>query len=214
MCEKNGKNMGIITSLSLQKNKTRANIYLDGKFVCGLDNETIVKNRLKVGEEISTESLEKMQAESEINKAFEKALSLIERQLYSKKQLETKLKEKGYLPETINITLNKLVEYGYLNDALYAQNYVGVNKNKSRKEIKYKLMQKGINANTIDEVVNKIDTETERDNAVAIAEKYMRRKENTKENINKLFAYLIGKGFAIDDAKFAIKKYNKEIDYD
>ena len=75
-------------------------------------------------------------------------------------------------------------------------------------------MQKGISAEIIENTVAEIDPETERANAVCAAEKYMRRKEPTKENLTKLFSYLMGKGFGSEDVRFAVRQFNKELDYD
>ena len=48
-----------ITKIEVQKkNKSRVNLYLDGEFNCGLSLETIVKNGIKEGREITDEQLE------------------------------------------------------------------------------------------------------------------------------------------------------------
>ena len=48
--------MNEITQITPQiKDKRRCNIYLDGKFCCGLTLEATVKNRLKVGQIITPE---------------------------------------------------------------------------------------------------------------------------------------------------------------
>ena len=51
-----------ITDIKPQvKNPTRCNIYLDNAFYCGLELETIMKNRLKIGTEIAEERLNEIQ---------------------------------------------------------------------------------------------------------------------------------------------------------
>ena len=43
--------MNEITAITPQvKDKTRCNIYIDGRFYCGMSLETTIKNRLKVGQ--------------------------------------------------------------------------------------------------------------------------------------------------------------------
>ena len=85
--------MAVITDIKLQKSKTRANIFIDHNFCCGLDLVTIMKNRLKVGVEITENRLLEIQKESEMSDATEKALSLLERQKYTTARLKAKLKE-------------------------------------------------------------------------------------------------------------------------
>ena len=70
--------MKTITELKIQaKDKNRVNLYLDGKFFCGLDLETTVKNRLRIGTIITEEKLEEIQVESEKQTAYTKALKLV-----------------------------------------------------------------------------------------------------------------------------------------
>ena len=47
--------MGVITELSMQRNKSRANVYIDGEYVCGLEISVILKHGLKVGVNIENE---------------------------------------------------------------------------------------------------------------------------------------------------------------
>ena len=44
---------------------------------------------------------------------------------------------------------------------------------------------------------------------VTISE-YLRNKENTIENTQKAFRYLIGRGFSYEDAEYALRNFNKE----
>ena len=186
--------MSIITELKLQKSKTRANVYLDGQFACGLELSTIVKNQLKVGVEISKDKLEQMQAESEVERATEKALGLLERQKYTKKQIRTKLASKGYLPVVVDQVITKLEAYGYISDEDYAESFLRATSTKSKKEIKFALMTKGVSEKIINEVLE--DSEfSEEETVKKLAEKFMRYKENTAENKKKLVAYLYRKGF-------------------
>ena len=82
--------MAIITDLKSQKNKSRVNVYLDGSFFCGMEITTLLTNGLKVGSEVTEEKLSSLQLESEQEKCFQKAISLLERQKYTKKQIKTK----------------------------------------------------------------------------------------------------------------------------
>ena len=70
--------MKTITQIKIQNgDKNRVNLYLDGKFFCGLELETAVKNGLKVGTIITEEKLSQIQSESEKQVAYLKILKLI-----------------------------------------------------------------------------------------------------------------------------------------
>jgi hypothetical protein len=70
--------MGEITSITPQiKDKRRCNIFIDGKFYCGMLLETTVKHRLKVGRSVTEEELSTIQLDSEKQTALDKALTHI-----------------------------------------------------------------------------------------------------------------------------------------
>ena len=56
--------MGEITAITPQiKDKRRCNVYVDGRFYCGITLETAVKNRLKAGQTIDEKRLDELQGE-------------------------------------------------------------------------------------------------------------------------------------------------------
>ena len=85
-----------ITDIKPQvKTPTRCNIYLDNAFYCGMELETIMRHRLKIGTEIDPEKLAEIQAESESIRALDKALNFISRSQKTKKQVKEYLEKKG-----------------------------------------------------------------------------------------------------------------------
>lgn len=207
--------MATITNITLQKNKSRANIFLNGEFVCGLNNITIVKNGLKIGTVIQKENLLKIYNESEMEGAYEKALSLLSRQKYTKKAIVDKLKAKGYDAEIIENVINKLAEYGYINDEDFVKSFVNCNTTKSKRAIEANLMQKGIKREVIKEVLEDSTTkESEREKCVLASQKYMKNKILDDSVAKKLKAHLMYKGFMFEDILYAIKQLGGEIDYD
>lgn len=207
--------MAKISSVTLQKNKSRANIFLDGEFVCGLNNLTLVKNGLKPGTEITKEKLMKIYNESEIEGAYEKALSLLSRQKYTKKAITDKLKAKGYETEIIDVVVGKLKEYGYICDTAFATSFVNCNNSKSKRMLEVNLLQKGISREIIKQVLDEnITLESEREKCTEATNKYMKNKEMNDSTIKKLKAHLLYKGFSFEDINYCIKSLGGEIDDD
>lgn len=198
--------MSKITDIKYQKNKDRVNIYLDGAFFCGLQTETLLKSGLKIGSFVDEKKLTKIQTDSDIDKAFEKALSLIERKLYFERELRNKLKEKGYVEDTIALVIAKLKDYNYINDDLLVKNYVNYEKKRSKKDLSYRLKQKGVSDYIISKYIDTIDDDSEYARCEQVAEKYASKKEKTIENKNKTIKYLMGKGFSFEDSKRAANK--------
>ena len=117
--------MNEITEITPQiKDKRRCNVYIDGRFCCGLTLETAVKYRLKVGEVISPERLSEIQLESEKNVALDKALTHISASKKTEKQVRDFLSGKGYLPAVCDYVLEKMRGYGFVDDKDYAKDYV------------------------------------------------------------------------------------------
>lgn len=207
--------MAKISSITLQKNKSRANVFLDGEFVCGLNNLTLVKNGLEPGTEITKEKLMKIYNESEIEGAYEKALSLLSRQKYTKKAITDKLKAKGYETEIIDVVVGKLKEYGYISDAAFATSFVNCNNSKSKRMLEVNLLQKGISREIIKQVLDEnITLESEREKCTEATNKYMKNKEMNDSTIKKLKAHLLYKGFSFEDINYCIKSLGGEIDDD
>ena len=64
-----------ITSITpQQKDKTRCNIEIDGKFYCGMKLDTALANGLRAGMSVDTDFLSHLQLESEKMTALDKAL--------------------------------------------------------------------------------------------------------------------------------------------
>lgn len=206
--------MKTITDIKPQvKNPTRCNIYLDNSFYCGLELETVMRHRLKIGASVSPEDLDEIQAESETMRALDKALNFISRSQKTKKQVAEYLESKGYLEKTIEAVLDKMSAYKFVNDQNYAKDYAkSASKNKGKRLISLELKRKGVSDEDMDEALNDIDGETETEAATKIAEKYLKSKEKTRENAVKCYKYLLSKGFDYDTAKAAADKIIKDED--
>ena len=88
--------MKVITDIKpQQKTPTRCNIYLNNNFYCGLELETVMKFRLKVGQEIEADKLDEIQCDSERLKATEKALNFLSNRAKTKKQVKEYLRSEG-----------------------------------------------------------------------------------------------------------------------
>ena len=201
--------MNEITSITPQiKDKTRCNIYIDGRFCCGLTLEATVKNRLKVGQTIDPVRLAEIQLESEKNTALDKALTHVSAMRKTEKQVRDFLAGKGYLPAVVDYVIEKMRGYNFLNDSEYAEAYVefaGVKK--GGRLIKMELRAKGVAEEEIDAALQNLDGETQEQAASAILQKYMRHKTADKETLAKAFRYLMGKGFDYETARAALSAF-------
>ena len=198
--------MNEITAITPQiKDKTRCNIYIDGRFCCGLTLEAVIKNRLKIGQTVTPERLAQIQLESEKNTALDKALTHVSATRKTEKQVRDFLTKKGYLPVVIEFVLEKMRGYGFLDDGEYAEAYVEfASRKKGGRLIRMELKAKGVSDEEIDGALEGLDGDTQETAAKTLLQKYMRGKEPTRENLQKAYRYLTGKGFDYETAKNAL----------
>lgn len=199
--------MGRITDITKQKrNKTRVNIFIDGEFVCGLDEVAAAASRVKIGDEITAEELKALVKNSELNSAFERAVGYLSLSPRARKEIDKYLRDKGYEREVINETLEKLDNYHYIDDYGYAQSYI---KSKSKKygsfRLAAELKKKGIAQSIIDEL---LDDGGGDDGVTEVAKKYLR--SHSACDKQKLKRFLAGRGFSWDSISTAVSRLTDE----
>ncbi len=194
-----------ITSISIQtKNKERCNLFVDGEFFAGISSLTLLKSRIKVGDEIDENSLKVLLEESERVQAFNKAVDYVSKTIKTKRQVKEYLLRKGYDEQIVWYCIDKLKEYKYIDDGEYSKRYISsCSKNQGKRLIEYKLMAKGVRKEDIEQAYNEVDVDA-KENAKVVAEKHLKNKELTKENMAKTYRYLIGRGFSYDEATYAL----------
>lgn len=126
----------------------------------------------------------------------------------TEKEMITKLQNYGYAEETIEEVLIMLKGYNYIDDEKYAQSYIRDSKNLKRYgkiKIRYGLEQRGISPNIIDTY---LDEDGDIENAIHHLNKKVREDtELDKKARDKLYAYLLRKGFTHSCIQSALKNY-------
>ncbi|MDR0425914.1 MAG: recombination regulator RecX [Clostridiales bacterium] len=205
--------MGIITAVEPQKKKkTRVNLYIDGRFFCGLEHITLLAAGLKEGDEADEGVLSALIADSETAVAFEKTVKLVSARLRTEREIARYLKEKGYPPLVSERVIEKLYAYRYLDDGLYAKSFAAAYRKKyGDRYLSRALKQKGLDDAVIAEALEEIGEGREED-AVRAAEKYART--HAALDRGKLYAYLTRRGFLPEEIKNAVRKVSEDADGD
>lgn len=199
-----------ITKIEVQKkNKNRVNLYLDNAFNCGLSLEVVVKYGLKEGKELNQELLDFLCDSSEKEVAMNKAISYIARYQKTEKEIQEYLLKKGFEDEIIQEVIKKLKEYNFIDDDLFAQNYIKYKtRSVGKRKLAYELRKKGIKETLID---NNIDIYSQdSDNVLLVAEKYLRNKPRDIKTKQKTYRYLLSRGFVSEDIIRALNTMFKE----
>lgn len=200
-----------ITAITAQeKHKERVNLFVDGEFFAGVSLETALKLRLKVGDSVDETRLNEILKETERTEALQKAADYALKTLKTKRQVKDYLLKKGYSEDTVWQTVDKLKEYGYIDDKEYSKRFIeSTSKTQGKRLIEYKLMMKGVRKEDIAAAYETAETD-ENASARALCEKYLRNKEKTKENVLKAYKYLIGKGFSYEQADYAVALFKED----
>ncbi|MDF2880918.1 MAG: recX [Clostridiaceae bacterium] len=201
-----------ITNIEVQKNnKDRVNIYIDDTYSASCNIEVVYLNNLKKGTNIDVDALASIIEEDEYIRAKNTSLKIIEKSYKAEKEVTDKLKAKGYSEGIIKKVMEFLREYSFVDDEKYVTLYVKEkSKSTSKKKIRYVLINKGINADLVDEKLTYIDNAVEENTAVKLGEKKYKSICSScadgRKAYNKLGAYLYGCGFTGEVVKEAIKK--------
>ncbi len=195
--------MSIITKIGEQKN--RQSIYVDDVFVCYLQSFTIFKHKLCVGQEIDRQMLARIQFESEKDYAFDLAIKHISKYTKTEKGLKDFLLSKGFLPELCDDILEKVKDYGYISDKHYAENFVETNKHRFGKlRLKQTLISKGVSKKVLEE----LEFETNPEDLLCMAQKYLKNKEKTPQSKQKCAKFLLARGFSWEEVSKTLEKLN------
>ena len=204
--------MGKITSLSVQKNnKNRVNVFIDEEFYTGLSIESVYKYALKIGQEINKQKIDLIISESEKTDALTKATAYISKTTKTKRQVKDYLINKGYSEELAYQVVDKMKDYGYIDDKEYSKRYLeSTCKTQGKRLTEFKLMSKGVRKEDIEMAFSQSEIQYEK-SARNLAEEYLKNKEKTKENIMKTYRYLIGRGFTYEQADYALKEFKENL---
>lgn len=199
--------MATITQLIAQKkNNERVSVYVDYEFFCGLTLDDAVKNGLVIGLEMTEAELSQLLAISDENDVFNKTLVYILRTPRTETEIKRYLFRKQCSTEQTTRIIQRLKKLNYINDEAYASIFASQKQDKlSVRAIKHKLRMKGIKASCIDDATQDHDDQTEL--AKNVAEKYMRYRESDEKNLQRLYRYLVGKGFEYDDVGEIVRSF-------
>ncbi|MDP3758206.1 MAG: RecX family transcriptional regulator [Candidatus Daviesbacteria bacterium] len=213
-----------ITSVEPQKQSAsrrtkRFNIFLDGEFAFGADEDLVVNRRLVIGKIIDQDELNKILFEAEVGKLMEKMYRLWNIRQRSEREVRNYFRIKGK-EEISQLVIDALVEAlkkkGMVNDLEFAKVWTEArrkSKQKGIRAIKAELFQKGIDKEIIEEVVRlQVTGFSEEELAKQALEKKMKFWKNlpTLGFRKKAFEFLMRKGFEYEVVRDAIEKIMKK----
>jgi regulatory protein len=196
-----------ITDLQVQKhNPRRLSVFLDGEYAFGV--ERIVAAWLSVGDEVNREEIEILLQKDERERAYLRALQLVNVRPRSMREVTTRLDKAGYGEDTIANTIERMQIAGLIDDAKFAQTWVENRctfRPRSKRILVYELHQKGLSDQEIQSAVSDLD---ESNLALKLAEKCASRCKDLpfEQFRKKMYGYLSRRGFGYETVAEVIQK--------
>jgi len=192
--------MPLVTLLKPQKNGKRVNVYLDGVFGFGIDLDNLVMSHIKIGMELTDEEIEKIVRKAEFQKVLDRLIRFASIRPRSEREIGDYLKRKKVHESLFIDLIEKLRHFDLLDDSKFAKWWVDQRlafKKISLRVLKLELGKKGIDKNTIDDVLANTPIDEEK-TAKELLEKRFYKWEKLEPKLakQKKFQYLASKGFS------------------
>ena len=164
--------MAKITVLRFGKGRSKkVNVSLDGRHAFNLELDVAIKERLKVGQEISTGQVEVLKKAGYQQRCYDAAARLLGYRPRSEHEMKQRLAQHGFDKDTIGEVLARLKEQGLVDDGNFARFWRDNRQSFSPRSqwlTRVELRQKGVPDEIINQVVSSID---DTDNAYRTAKK-------------------------------------------
>ncbi len=172
-------------------------IYAGDVFLCSLTPDTVFAHFLKEGMEVSPDFISNLISEDGGRRAVSSALNYISYCSRTVKQVRLNLQKKGFSERSIEHAVEKLSEYGYLNDENFAEIYAKSLSNKMGPRLaKAKLYSKGIEGDLLENATSTV-AENQLESATILYEKLQRKYASIdeKKRRQKIYGALMRKGY-------------------
>lgn len=164
--------MSKITGLKQGKRRTKnIHVYVDDEFAISVSRETLVKERINVGQELGKAALEELAEKDLRQRCFNSAVRFLGYRPRSESEIRQRLAKHGFENPVIDKTIEKLKDYRYVDDNEFARYWVENRESfspRGRRLAKMELKRKGLEADIIENAVSAID---EKESAYRAAQK-------------------------------------------
>lgn len=205
-------------------------LFLNGSPFVVVHASLIEKFGLRIGLEIEAETIEKLIAADEVMRAKNYALRLLREEkdnatvnesensrptakpkIYTKNEMEQRLEREGFSAKAIETAVEELIRSGHIRDRKYAENWIARRQKsnpRGKTLLKRELVERGIDRETAEQVVAKVEIENETKVALEIAEKRMKQYKRLPVHVAKrrLHGFLTRRGFGAETVRHVLEQ--------
>ena len=208
---------GTITALKVQKrNPRRVNVFLDDRYAFGL--AAIEAARLRRGQVLSDEDIERLKEKDSFEKAHDRALHFLSYRPRSEAEVRRYLQGKAVSPAVEEEVIERLIRVRLLDDLDFARYWVENRKSfnpRGLRMLRYELRQKGLSDETIAQALTDLNEneEEEEKGAYRVALRRGRRLAHLDKVSfrKKLSAHLLRRGFPYEVVNPTVERAWQEL---
>lgn len=200
----------------------KIHLSLDGEYIATVNADYWFTCGIKSGSEVTPEQLEELLTESARRKMMNKALDLLSLRDYSRRELSDKLVTKawekkeqkdmdlGSLKQQASDICDRLEELGLLNEERFARSYVDElirRKHLSKSGLKTALIQKGVQRDIIETVLEEVDVDPVEQIRELLATKFKNRDLTDEKQKSRTVNALLRLGYRYNEIHAAMGEW-------
>ena len=200
----------------------KIHLSLDGEYIATVNADYWFTCGIKSGSEVTPEQLEELLTESARRKMMNKALDLLSLRDYSRRELSDKLVTKawekkeqkdmdlGSLKQQASDICDRLEELGLLNEERFARSYVDElirRKHLSRSGLRTALIQKGVQRDIIETVLEAVDVDPVEQIRELLATKFKNRDLTDEKQKTRTVNALLRLGYRYNEIHAAMGEW-------
>ena len=147
-----------ITALEPQvTNPERINVFVDGRFLLGVNASVVFQMGLEPEQELEPVQLEELQSEAGLQQAVDRAYNYLSYRPRSREEVRRYLRRKETPPETIEAALARLDRLDLINDHSFASFWVESREQfspRGARALKNELRMKGVEREVVEEMID------------------------------------------------------------
>lgn len=197
-------NRGRVVTKIEELDKKRSKIYINQEFAFVLYKGEITQYKIQIEKEIDSNTYNAIKKELLPERAKKRCLNLLQKRPYTECKLREKLTEGHYPQDIIDEAIDYVKSFHYIDDYDYACQYIFYHKeSETRRNMEEKLMQKGIDKETLRKAMeDSYDEEEQQEIELQQARKWLDKKKYDAETMDwkekqRIYAFLIRKGISI-----------------
>ena len=203
----------------------KIHLSLDGEYIATVNADYWFTCGIKSGSEVTPEQLEELLTESARRKMMNKALDLLSMRDYSRRELSDKLVTKawekkeqkdmdlGSLKQQASDICDRLEELGLLNEERFARSYVDElirRKHLSKSGLKTALIQKGVQRDIIETVLEAVDVDPVEQIRELLATKFKNRDLSDEKQKTRTVNALLRLGYRYNEIHAAMGEWMED----